>query len=288
LRLRTLLALGFIGLVGVTIPSSRSINPLETIVLEAGETINRPEDTNKKTTVCRKDLKEGVSYLFLTLAGKNPEHLAVARNLVRILSPDGREGTGVFVNPYQILTAEHVVNSPTQKYNIVSSLYEERCLEDEIESIETDSAADIALINLRNPMREYEGVNLYSGQTYEGMKIFVLSTDDKGSIRYREGVITNVRIENGKERIETNIPIIFGNSGGVFLTEEGDIVGTITDKAICKSIGIGSSLNSLYVIKAEGFRCDSKYLVQVEMVDSYEYGWIPSCKEMYSSIQQIK
>ncbi len=181
-----------------------------------------------------------------------PEYKKVVLNLTRLYSSSEKEqlrGTALLVNPTQMLTAYHVTNSPNLEYVIRNSSGKDQNISSWIRNIDADDTADIAVVNLNVAVADRPSLQFYDKPISTGLPIALITYNNDRFV-IREGEITKVYTVKGKEKFETNIAVIGGNSGGAYVDQsEGKIVGVITNGS--PQLSLGPSIRTLDVEKKQ-------------------------------------
>lgn len=212
------------------------------------------EEAYTKPVIFQENEVMPIAFLDTDLANIKSQYQRVALNLTRLYSTEQRgvsRGTALLVNPMQILTAAHVTTSSTLEYVISNENGELKTIKGWIRNIDSDTTADIAVINLQIQVAERPSLQFYDQPIYKGLPVALITYNENIRI-IREGEITRIYTEKGREKFETNIAAIPGNSGGAYVDQaEGKIIGVVTD-AINKFQGsLGPSVHTLDVQRRE-------------------------------------
>ncbi len=205
------IAVGAIGLLGIVghLESNRR-NPRDLLtVFEETDLIPLSQDTSLENIL--------------------PQHKAAAENLVLLSSTIG-SGTGFFINPYQILTADHCVKNARALFIETNKTSGQQ--KNIIDTIQEDKESDLAVMDLKESVQDVHALSFYKDSITKGLSIVLVSYDISEydvKIRYESGVITDVCEENGIKRYRDNLPVIHGNSGGAVLDyKTGALIGVRT------------------------------------------------------------
>jgi len=157
--------------------------------------------------------------------------------------------TGIFINPEQILTANHCLNTKPENLSVWTFLQGGYSLKGNVSSVVKNPQADFAVITLRDRLIGIHSLQFYSGEIAPDMSISLLTYDGLKQV-LRHGKITDVYVEKGYEKFTTNISSIGGNSGGVYLEPStGKIMGVITHGN--ENVSLGPSVNNFKVLSRD-------------------------------------
>jgi len=159
------------------------------------------------------------------------QHLKTASNLVSIVCGYGGRGTGVLINPYQIVTAYHVMDN-CKNYELRDPVTGDttKMIADILLS---DTKADLTVINLKHSMLEAYSLAFAEGEIKPGRKVALVALDysvNPVGIYYERGEITEVGTKDNIQKFRTNVPVIHGTSGGIWVDEEtNEVIGFNTE-----------------------------------------------------------
>jgi hypothetical protein len=179
-----------------------------------------------------------------------PQYRPSMSNQFKFLDAEGRYFcTGIFINPEQILTANHCLITSPEKLSIWNFIEGGYKLEDNVNSVVKDEKGDFALLNLKKRVQGMHSLQFYSGKIIPGMPVSLLTYDGLKQV-LRQGKVTRVYSQESREEFITDIPAIGGNSGGVYLEpSSGRIMGIITRGS--DTISLGPSKDNFKVIYRE-------------------------------------
>ena len=164
------------------------------------------------------------------------QHLKTASNLVSIVCDNNKSGTGVLINPYQVVTANHVMDN-CKNPKLSHSL--------EIDEFVFIPQADFAVINLNRFYPAAYSLTFAEDEIKPGRKAALVALDysvNPPGIFYETGEVVEVNLIKGVRTLRTNIPCIHGTSGGIYVDKiTSEVIGFHTDYYV--SVGSINSYN---------------------------------------------
>ncbi|MBI2662643.1 trypsin-like peptidase domain-containing protein [Candidatus Woesearchaeota archaeon] len=206
------------------------------------------QEEDHKPVIFQENEAMPIAFRYTDLSKVKPQYQKAVLNLTRLYSVSENgllRGTAVLINPTQVLTAYHVINSMTLEYIIQNEDGGLVGIRDWVQNIESDDVADIALINLNVKVMAHPSLQFYDKPIIERLPIALITYNEE-RVTIQEGEITYLYTENGRNKFVTNIAIIPGNSGGVYVDQrEGKIVGVITHGS--ELFSFGPSIHTLSI-----------------------------------------
>lgn len=121
------------------------------------------------------------------------------------------------------------------------------------EVVQVDAAIDVALLKV--PGDGYPHVTLTTAQPELGEEILVIGTPAQEDLSQSvsRGVVSGMRLMEGRKMIQTDAGISPGNSGGPMFDMYGQVIGVVTSKIVGGGVeGIGFGIPSSEIIKTLG------------------------------------
>ncbi|MBT7903642.1 trypsin-like peptidase domain-containing protein [Candidatus Woesearchaeota archaeon] len=223
--------------------------------------------------------------------------------------------TGIFINPQQVLTAQHVVTKKDDEKKLAGCEVEH--LNNRLKiaggSYSFDWNKDLAVLTLPQSVSGIKRLKLYEGKINAGMKVALISSrmtgNHKPNVEIRYG---SVYADSGKfnsHKFLIDVPGYHGNSGGVVVDMgTGDIMGVISqcvldrtakgydhNKPCVKDVAVGTKVSPvswLNVSKVGSFVEPPKgsgiYTTKIPSITDYENGTCyldssgaPQCKAFH-------